>query len=107
MSSVTQTSKVTINTVLGTIQSLALATQQSINSATAGLDMIDTYVSAARQKQADRTKIDLGVYRDNLLKEAAIEQSRKDEAITKELKSNPELAQHFDTNYKKLAALFD
>lgn len=106
MATIVSASNATATSVLGTVQTLALTVQRTINTAAAGLDMVDTYVEDARLRQTDQSKINRHNYRKNLLLESAVEQARKEHQLHREIGSDPVLTKLFNDNHAELEALF-
>ena len=106
MATIVSASSATVTSILGTISTLAHTTQRTINTAAASLDMLDTYVESARQRQSASTKIASSLYLENLLQELSAEQARKEKILHQELNADPNLKTLFSDNYAKLSALF-
>ncbi|AZO48062.1 hypothetical protein [Mesorhizobium sp. M4B.F.Ca.ET.058.02.1.1] len=106
MATVLSASNATATSILSTVQTLAITAQRTINTAAAGLDMLDTYVEDARTRQVDASKIARHHYRKNLLLEASIEQARKEQQLTREIGNDQVLSKLFSDNHAELEALF-
>lgn len=105
MATIAGASSSTITSILGTVAALATTTQRTINTAAASIDMLDTYVDSARNRQAKSTKLADERYLRNLLIEATAEQVLKEKQIFDQFK-DPTLKTAFDTTFAKYEALF-
>lgn len=103
MTSITQAFGKLLNTV-GTVADTAT---KIVDNTASGLDMLDMFVSTAKQKQAARTAVDLSTFYEDLQNEAALENAIKSEALEKELGSNPQLKKHFETHHTNLASVIE
>lgn len=103
MTSITQA----FGKVLNTVATVADAATKVVDNTASGLDMLDMFVSTAKQKQAARTAVDLSTFYEDLQNEAALENAIKSEALEKELGNNPSLKKHFDNHHKSLEAVIE
>lgn len=106
MATVVSASSATITSILGTLQTVAHTAQRTINTASAGLDMVDNYVDSARHRQIDTSKVHMHHFRKNLLQESAAEQARKEKILQQEMSGDSNLAKLFAENLKELQSLF-
>lgn len=105
MATIASASSSTFTSIMSTLTTVARTAERTITTAASGLDMLDTYVESARIRQADKHKIDMALYRENLLQDASLEQARREKVLYQELK-DAELNSHFQRNYQNLSALF-
>lgn len=101
MTSITQTFTKLLNTV-GTV---ADAATKIVDNTASGLDMLDMFVTTAKQKQAARTATDMATFYEDLQNEVALENSIKSEALERELANNAQLKKHFDQHHANLASV--
>lgn len=106
MATVTSTASSTLVAMLSTVTTVAHQTNRTIQTAAAGLDMLDKYVEGARSRQEAKSRIDTALFHENLLLESSMEQARKEKMIQAELSSDKDLNSLFNSNYAKLQALF-
>lgn len=103
MTSITQA----FGKVLNTVGTVADAATKIVDNTASGLDMLDMFVSTAKQKQAARTATDMATFYEDLQNEVALENAMKSEALERELASSPALKKHFDTHHKNLEAVIN
>ena len=96
MTSITQA----FGKVLNTVATVADAATKVVDNTTAGLDMLDVFVSTAKQKQAANTAKEMETFYEDLIKEAALEAAMKQEALDNELNNNPALKKHYEKYHK-------
>lgn len=95
----------TIVALLGTVNTAAQQITRTVNITGSGLDMLDTYVSAAKIKQEARTKVDLFTFKTSLLEDSSMDIAKRQEALALELNANAGLKALFAENHQKLEAL--
>ncbi len=105
MTSITQSITQTTSNVLGTISTVANTASRTVTTIASSLDMLDTYVSAAKEKQQARTAVDMHNFYEVLHKEAALENAMREEALEKELQKNSNLKKHYDDQFSKLETI--
>lgn len=103
MTSISQT----FGKLLNTVGTVADAATKIVDNTTAGLDMLDTFVRTAKEKQEARTEVDMSTFYSDLHNEAALENAIKAEALEKELQNNSSLKKHFDLEHKSLESVIN
>ncbi|QDH84044.1 hypothetical protein KMC60_gp01 [Achromobacter phage vB_AxyP_19-32_Axy11] len=98
------TTRVTFGAVLGTINEAATTVSSTFGTATKAVGMLNTFVSAAADKQALRTKVDLHEFKTRLIEEKSMEEARRKVAIEDFCKDEVN-AKHFKSAYDRLSQL--
>ena len=103
MTSITQT----FTKLLNTIGTVADSASKVVTTTTSSLDMLEAFVSTAKQKQEARIGADMHTFYSDLQKETALENAIKAETLEKELNSNPNLKKHYDIEFNSLESVIN
>jgi hypothetical protein len=107
MSSVITTTGNTVVSVLNTINVVATQTARTINTVAAGLDMLDTFVGAARTKQIARTELEMDSFLLELHEDSALQTAQRQKTLSSTLRNDPELSKLFTENHQRLNAVME
>jgi len=97
----------TIGSILGAVATTANATSRTVTTAATGLDMLDAFIQKAKRKQTIDIAAEMDNYAINVALEAGAEQQRKEEAILREMHSDPIRKAHFDRIHSRLTAAIE
>lgn len=97
----------TANNVLNTVSTVANTATQSVNSAASAFDMIDTYVTAAKERQLANTAADMDSFYEELAERKALENAERQQAIVDKLLAKPELSKLYTENHNRLKTVID
>ena len=107
MTGVISTTQSTVVHALEGVSAVAQSVTRTIQGSGHAIDMFENYLSTAKTKQVDASKVELATYRKRLLQESSAEQQRFEERLMSEMSVNPVRKAHYDAIYSELAALFD
>jgi hypothetical protein len=93
--------------ILGAVTESFNAIGSVFTAASGGASMLNTYVNDARQKQSDRSIIEMHSYRNRLIEETAEENSKRRKRISLLLNEDKEFKQIFETELEILNGLFE
>jgi hypothetical protein len=94
-----------IGSLLGTIGTLSNAISSTISTGVRGVEMLDTYVSNASNRQQTAAKIDMEDYIERLLEEKSIEVSQRQLQVDKFTNQSTRNQELYAKNYDRFAAL--
>ncbi len=97
--------RTTASALLNTVETTATSVTKVFSTANRAVDMLDRYVAEHQYNQALRIKADRHVYRTNLINRIAMEQSKAEEQITREIENNEVLSEHFKRNFDTISKL--
>lgn len=97
----------TFGKLLNTVAAIADSTTKLVDVSTSGVDMLDTFVRTAKEKQEARTMVDMHTFYEDLHNESALENAIKADALNKELSSNPTIKIEFDKQFKNLETVIN
>lgn len=100
------TTRATIGSLLGTIQEGATTISSTFSTATKAVGMLNTFVSAAADKQRIRTKVDVHEFKTRLVEEKSMEEAKRKVAIAEFCKDEGN-KQFYSSAYDRLSALVE
>lgn len=95
----------TFSKLLNTVGTVADATSKIVDNTASGLDMLDMFITTAKQKQEARIAADMSTFYDDLQAETALENAMKQTALDQELNSNSELKKNYNSEFSKLESV--
>ena len=96
--------RVAAGAVFGTITDTANAISGVVNTISNGLDMANSFVRHAQQKQRFDQVIDMAVYQERRVEEFALEEASRKKIIADQC-LDPEIQTYYNDSYTKLQAL--
>lgn len=99
--------RTTVTSLLATVEVTANSATSLVGAGARGINMLDRYVAEHQRKQALRIAVDQTTYRSTLLNEASMRVAKSEEAIQRELDTNPILKTMYASNYAKLGEALD
>ena len=93
--------------LLGTVGTAANTISNSVTTIAKSMDMLDMLITTAHAKQKQRTIIELSLFTDQLIEDAAIENSERQLEIANKLSANTALKQIYTENETKLRLLLN
>ena len=102
MTSIARSASDATSSVFNTVATTAQTLTRTVDTAGAGLDMLNSFVLTARKKQIARTAIDMETFYEELHEESAMDMARRQRALTNELNQDEDLKIIFKENYNKL-----
>lgn len=97
----------TASRILDTIGTVADSVSKTVTATTSGIDMLESFVSVAKQKQEARQAADMENFYEILAADSALEIAQINATLEKELQSNPDVKQHYDIAHASLKATLD
>jgi len=107
MSTIAQTTSSTVIALLSTVNSSASSAAKLIDTAASSVDMLDRYVQRAKSNQIKTHIIQDHDYITNLMTDAAVAQSLREETIERKLAGNTRLQVLFTENLAQYKALLE
>lgn len=93
--------------LLSTIGTVANTISGTVTTVAKSMDMLDMFIETAHTKQKQRTIIELSLFTDQLIEDAAIENSERQLEITNKLSANAALKAIYTENETKLRLLLN
>jgi len=94
-----------ITSIMDTIGTVAHSITRTVTTATAGLDMLDTFVTDAKFRQEKRSIAANHTFLTELLEETAREESKRQLILLKELTADDNFKKLYTENHEKLMAI--
>ena len=91
--------------IFDVVATTASQTTKLVTTIGVSVDMLDTFVSDARQRQLARSAIDMHRFYTELAEDTARDISLRQHEIKEELKANPQLAQLYVENFTALETI--
>ncbi len=94
----TATAKSTLGNIFGMVGTTAGAVTSAIEAGVIGVEMLDRFVQKHSDNQRVQYVLEAGAYKINLLKEMALDQSRREQEVIKFCAESPAHKAEYDSN---------
>lgn len=93
--------------VLGTVSDTASAISSTVNALAGGMNIINDYVTTARNKQREANVVSMTTFRQQLMEDATLEAVKRQENIANYIGNDPTKTAAYDKFWEKLQKEFD
>jgi hypothetical protein len=97
--------RMTFGTALDTVSNAAVAISTTINAGIKGVDMLDAFVSKAKQEQEKRYKAELLDLDYKIAEEIGMERTLRQKKVKEFVAQNPDSAADYQKNYDEVLTL--
>lgn len=94
----TATAKTTLGNIFGMVGTTAGAVTSVVETGIEGIEMLDRFVKKHSDNQRTQYVLEASAYKINLLKEMALDQSRREDEVIKFCLESTEHKKNYDTN---------
>lgn len=101
----TATARLTLGSVLGTVESAATSISSVFDTATKGINMANKYVSDASKKQNIRSIVDMHDFQNKLAEEKAMEETLRKKTILEFTNQSEENKNLFENAFNRINEL--
>lgn len=93
------------SSIFGAVESVAVSGSRIVESATSGVDMIDTFVSKAKEQQRVNTALEMETFYEQAAESAALNNAKRKQETIRMLENDTQLTSLYEKEYKHLEAV--
>lgn len=99
------TTRMTLGSVLSTVQTTANTVTNVLGAANSSVGMLNRFITDASEKQNVRSKLDMAIFKEQLTRDKAQEESESELRVIDYCKQSSNHADSYQKSYDRLAAI--